>query len=131
MQLVYRWLGLEPSMAEAAVSISPENVTPEIIEQPSFFGIPQRLWNFTALRNIAPYLPAVIRERAKRLTSTLVDRRTVDSSPVLDLLRPIQRRQTEDLSDMIGRDFPEWTTLFETSQPQKMTPISDEVSAHA
>ena len=32
------------------------------------------------------------------------------------LLRPIHRRQTEELTKLLGREFPEWTPLHE-SQP--------------
>jgi hypothetical protein len=40
-----------------------------------------------------------------------VHRRSVDTSDVMRYLRPIQRRQTEELAQLLGRGFPEWTAL--------------------
>ena len=56
----------------------------------------------------------MIRERVVQLATREVQRRTVDMSDVIDLLRPIQRLQTEALVRLLGREFPEWTTLYGT-----------------
>jgi hypothetical protein len=40
-----------------------------------------------------------------------VSRKTVDTSDAIAFLRPIQCRQTEELAQLLGREFPEWTTL--------------------
>ena len=40
-----------------------------------------------------------------------VSRQAVDTTEAVAFLRPIQRRQTEELALLLGRDFPEWTTL--------------------
>lgn len=131
MQRIYDWLGLDPSVASPVTSVCAENVTPDVVAQPSLFGIAHRLRIFTPLRTVTPYLPTVIRGVAKRLTSVRVARRTIDPSPVIDFLRPIQRRQSQELTDMIGREFPEWTTLFETSVPIRAWSIQNESSTHA
>lgn len=131
MQLLYHWIGVDRSAATPVASVCAENVTPDVVAQPSFFGIAHRLRHSSPLRTIAPYLPTAVRGAAKRLTSVRVDRRTVDPSPVVEFLRPIQRRQTQELTDMIGRDFSEWTTLFEASAPITAFSIPNECSAHA
>jgi hypothetical protein len=131
MQRIYGWLGLDPFVAAPTASVCAENVTPDVVAQPSFFGLAHRLRIFTPLRTITPYLPIAIRGAAKRLTSVRVARRTIDATSVVDFLRPIQRRQSQELIDMIGRDFPEWTTLFESSAPISALSIQNESSTHA
>jgi hypothetical protein len=65
-------------------------------------------------RIVIPHLPRVIREAAVQLATRQVHRRTVDMSDAIDYLRPIQRLQTEALVCLLGREFPEWTTLYGT-----------------
>jgi hypothetical protein len=64
------------------------------------------------IRLLIPYLPRAIRERAARAATIPVQRHDVDTSDARAYLRPIQRLQTEALSRLIGRSFPEWTTLY-------------------
>lgn len=130
MRRIYRWLGVDPS-APQADAVCAENATPDIVAQPSFRGVPQRLRHFTALRLMAPYLPRATRCAAKRLTTTRVNRNSVDTSSVVEFLRPIQQRQTEVLTEMLGRDFPEWTTLFATPAPAAVLPTCNKRFAHA
>lgn len=46
------------------------------------------------------------------LTRRPVKRREVESSAVNEFLRPIQLEQTRELSALLGREFPEWKTLY-------------------
>lgn len=131
MQNLYHWLGVDPSAAAPAASVCAENVTPEVVAQPSFFGIAHRLRHFTSLRTVTPHLPTTVRGAAKRLTSVRVNRQSVDPSLVVEFLRPIQLHQTHTLTSMLGRDFPEWATLFATSGQMTALSIPSESTAHA
>jgi hypothetical protein len=59
-----------------------------------------------------PIVPQELRAAAKRIASETVRRHAVDPSAAIAFLRPVQRRQTEELSAMLGRNFPEWMTLW-------------------
>ena len=57
-------------------------------------------------------LPGWLRQRAVRLATRQVDRRSCDVTEVVQFLRPIQLQQTEALTRLVGREFPEWSTLY-------------------
>jgi hypothetical protein len=116
MKGLWKWLNVDCSV-EATGADQPENVTPEIVAMSTLFGVHRRLRQLRILRSIVPQLPHSIRQIVKmgiRLTTRQTNRRTVETSKVIEYLRSIQFRQTEELVQLVGRDFPEWTTLHRT-----------------
>ena len=107
MGAVFSWLNLDSSLA--TVSHQPENVTPEVINQ-SRFNLPRQLMRqipfFRAAVNLVP--DSV---RRNRIIKRRVSRRTVDTTEVVSYLRSRQHIETEELTQLLGREFPEWTTL--------------------
>jgi hypothetical protein len=114
MNTVYDWLGVDSTGVDISDATSPENVTPDVVRVAAFRGMLQKLRQSGPLRLITPHLPRLIREKAVRLATTPVRRRAVSTSEVIRFLQPIQRRQTETLVRLVGRDFPEWKTLHST-----------------
>jgi len=112
------WKRLEIDFSVEPTGIDkPENVTPEIVNMATIFGVPHRLRYLRIMRFIIPRLPSSIRQigqKGIRLTRRQIDPQTVDTSDVIEFLRPIQTRQTEELVRLVGRDFPEWRTLYDT-----------------
>jgi hypothetical protein len=108
---VYRWLGvndafLTPNLDERA------NETPDVVTQVRGSGAlhrfrQSRLWN-----GLGPLVPASVREFGRRFSEKPVERRSVDPAVARRYLRPIQRPQVETLEELLGRPFPEWTTLL-------------------
>jgi len=111
---LYAWLGVNPSIALPPGFDAPENATPEIVQRPALGGVLHRLRRAQPMRSLAPHVPQTLRTAAKRLASKAVRRGAVDPSDAIAFLRPIQQRQTAELSALLGRDFPEWTTLHGT-----------------
>jgi hypothetical protein len=111
MTAIFQWLNVEHSTAFEAVPR--ENVTPEAIEQAR--GV-RSLWGLRKknllLQNAIDSAPESIRRFARRLAWRKVTRLRVDTSDIADFLRPLQRRQTAELTKLLGREFPEWTTLY-------------------
>jgi hypothetical protein len=60
-------------------------------------------------------VPQPVRRLLQQLTYRSIDRAVVDTRHVIDYLRPIQQRQVEELSALLGRQFLEWTTLAPNS----------------
>jgi Sulfotransferase family len=114
MRIVYDWLGVSSTGVDISGVTDAENVTPEVVRVAAFHGVLQKLRQSGPLRRLTPHLPRLIREKAIRLTTTEVRRRAVDTSEVIRFLQPIQRRQTETLVRLVGREFPEWVTLYDT-----------------
>jgi hypothetical protein len=111
MQSLYGWLGLDGSTADISGFEEAENVTPEVLRMASGYGVLRRLQKSRPLRYLMPWLPAIVRQVGLRLATKPVRRRAVATTDTVDFLRPIQRQQTEELMQLLGRDFPEWATL--------------------
>lgn len=111
MGSLYRWLGLDAASVDVAAFREPENVTPDVVRMPVWNGIPRKLWQSPPVRSIRQHLPPALQARLRAATNRYVSRHAVDLTEVTDFLRAIQRPQVEALSDMLGREFGEWTTL--------------------
>jgi hypothetical protein len=107
---IFRWLGLDDSITTPA--FPPQNVTPEIIAAPIWNGALQRLRHQNPLlRAAVGTIPTSIRRPVRQALRRRVNRLDVDAAEVAQYLRPRQQSQTEELVRLIGREFPEWTTL--------------------
>jgi hypothetical protein len=112
MHPLYDWLGVDAALADASRFETAENVTPDVVRVAAWHGVLHRLRRTQPARFLTPHLPAGLRERALRLATRQVARRSLDCSEAAEYLRPIQLRQTEALSRLVGRAFPEWSTLY-------------------
>jgi hypothetical protein len=111
---IYTWLGLVPNAANRMTFEVPEHVTPAIVSQPKAGGIVRRVRQWPPAERVVARLPPSLHRALHRLTTKEVRRAEVDTTAVKRLLRPIHRRQTEELTKLLGREFPEWITLNES-----------------
>jgi Sulfotransferase family len=115
MHALYEWLGVDPANIDVSILEQPENVTPEIVRMATGMKLMYVLKNTRPVRAVVPRLPLSIREAGLRLSTNPVNRRSVDTSEVIKYLQPIQRKQTDELTQLLGRGFPEWSTLNQKS----------------
>lgn len=111
MEGLYRWLGLDPVGVNLAGFKEPENVTPELIRMPIWHGIPRRLWQSPFVGHISSHLPQALQARLRKATNRNVRRQDFDRTEVIRILQSVQRQQVDQLSEILNRGFPEWTTL--------------------
>lgn len=114
MKGLWKWLNVDCSVEATSVD-QPENVTPEIVTMPALFGVSRRLLQLRIMRSIVPQLPDSIPQIGPigiRLATRQINRRAVDTSKVVEFLRPVQMRQIQELAQLVGRNFPEWSTLY-------------------
>jgi Sulfotransferase family len=111
MGSLYRWLGLDPARVDLVGFNDPENVTPEVFRMPVWNGIPRKLWQSSPVRQISKHLPQRLQTRLREATNRTVRRQAVDVTEVIDFLQSVQRQQVDQLSTILNRGFPEWTTL--------------------
>ena len=108
---LFVWLGVDPN-----VSIATDkrlNVSPRHVSQTRRGLVPLDTWlKHWRWRQLARYLPHGISPWLHRVTHRSVDRESVDMRSTIRYLRPILQRRTERLTTMLGRSFPEWTTLY-------------------
>lgn len=112
MRPLYEWLDVDPTLADAACFDAAENVTPDVVRMAAWHGVLRQLRHSRPVRFLMPLLPRGLTEQAMRLATRQVDRHALDVTEVEEFLRPIQQRQTEALVRLVGREFPEWTTLY-------------------
>jgi len=108
---IFRWLSVDGSFDLPL--IPPANVTPETIDQfPAWWESVSRLKKHNDLVNGAiDHIPVSIRRGTRQMISRRINRPGVDIDEVVQYLRPLQQKQTQELTHLIGKDFPEWRTL--------------------
>lgn len=108
---VYRWLGVDDDFVPANLyqrhNVSPEKV-PKVIGSRAF----SHLHGTVVWRAAKRVIPAALRQHAIKVLSRPVPRDESRVADTIEYLRPIQREQTSELCEMLGRQFPEWTTLY-------------------
>lgn len=111
MSDVYTWLGVDAGFQPENVSIR-ENVTPGKVPQSRGFGLLYRFKYSRIWSIVGPSMPASARAFGNWLSMKKINKKDVNADKVADYLRPIQLEQTVELSSMLGREFPEWDTLY-------------------
>jgi hypothetical protein len=111
LRRVFDWLGVDSTFVPANLkqrhNVSPENVR-KVIGSEVFSHLRGGvLWE--AAKRV---IPPLVRQQAIRALSRPVSRDSSNLRETVEYLRPIQREQTLELSQMLGREFPEWTTLY-------------------
>jgi len=120
VESIMRWLKVDCSIP--VPSLSPENVTPETIEQRIGGGLFDDLRTKNRLlREVIDRSPAFLRRAGARMMTKRIVRAAVDTSEIVQYLRPLQQKQTEELAQLLGRQFPEWTTLYPDGLPHGKT----------
>jgi Sulfotransferase family len=111
IKLVFRWLGLGDSDLMPPVQF--ENVTPDIVRQRlSWWGALRRYSeDHKFLLDAIDRIPESARKYGARVFSRKINRLDVSIDAVVRDLQLLQRKQTDELSQLVGRDFPEWKTL--------------------
>jgi hypothetical protein len=111
MRRLYGRLGVRSEEVDVSSFVEPENVTPEIVRLSPGGVTPRWLRQSPHLRGVLRLAPRPVRAALRSMTDRDVSRQAVDTTEAVAFLRPIQRRQTEELALLLGRDFPEWTML--------------------
>lgn len=106
---VFDWLGVNPSFTPSNINTR-YHTTPKIFYQKAKLYRLRYSWPWNHLISL---LPKSLRSLGLKSLVKQVDRDLSEPQigDVIKYLRPIQRVQTEELSDLLGRKFPEWTLL--------------------
>lgn len=112
MQDLYRWLGVDATVAQS----QPErhNETGREISAATRLAFLRNLRDWRYWRAVSPMIPKPVRVMVRKMTRRVIDRRSIDTTRVVEYLRPIQLAETQQLTDLLGREFPEWKTLYAT-----------------
>jgi hypothetical protein len=113
---LFAWLGVDASFVPSNLD-QRENVTPQIIVLPK-----TGLLNHVG-RALKPLIPSRMFSAAKRRLQRYesFDRNSSSVDDVIEFLKSIQKEQVTRLEEMLGRRFPEWTTLYGNLSPAGQT----------
>ena len=110
LKRIYSWLEVDESFMPETIH-KKLHVTPEKLVQVQGVGVlsgfaHSRFWDM-----MSKYVPRDLRRYARRFSEREVDV-TSEKQMLVEYLRPIHFRQTEELVKLLGRDFSEWKTLY-------------------
>lgn len=111
MRDLFEWLEVDPTFKPASVGTA-MNVTSREINQVEGRGLLRRIKHSRAWDAVGPMVPKAVRSFGNRLADRRVDRHTVSTNRVARYLRPLQQAETLELVQLLGREFPEWRTLY-------------------
>jgi len=106
---LFVWLGIDPG--HLPPSLERRNPTRADVVRRRGPAVLRRARSARPTELLKRYLPWRVREMARRLLDQPVDRTSERMTELVAYLRPRQRDETEELSRMLDRAFPEWTTL--------------------
>jgi hypothetical protein len=118
---LYAWLGVDPGFCAPALGV-PNNVLSPVISQARGLGLLDRFRRTPLYSRVAPSTPAPVRRAFVSIATRPVHPREVDTGAVKSYLRCEQQRQTEELSRLLERSFPEWKTLYGVSDERRDRP---------
>jgi hypothetical protein len=108
---VYKWLEIDWQFQPASIGRK-INDTPDVVIQPRSTWLERfrmsGFWN-----SIGPRVPTTLRASARRMLHREIDRQSVSVTAVEEYLRPAQLNETADLSELLGRRFDDWKTLYD------------------
>jgi hypothetical protein len=105
-----RWLGLENGVPQEAFG-ERWNVRPEVLVKARGQGLLNRLRFTSWWDRVARIVPKPLRRLGTRLAEEAVTPDAAEIEHTLDRLRPAMLERTQALAELLGRTFPEWTTL--------------------
>ena len=117
MRQLFTWLGVNASFAPPNLK-QRENITPDKIVL-----FKNRRLNCVVrspiIRALKARMPSQVISLANRILGRheYLDRSSVSLDKVIEFLEPIQKEQVARLEEMLGRSFPEWTTLYGNLTP--------------
>jgi hypothetical protein len=106
---VLAWLGLDPKEAPADAGLHLNKGEEEgTIRHP----LVRKLQATLLWKEAKGLVPSGLKSSVVRLLSReRYDRKSVDHGPVREYLRGLHQKQTEELVQLLGRDFPDWRML--------------------
>lgn len=109
---LYAWLEVDADFAPNDLH-GARNATPEIVRQKRpGRSVLDRFRHSAVWNKLGGYCPPAIRKFGVAMVEKPVQPKSVDVGEVKKYLRVLQRPQTDELARLLGRDFPEWGTLY-------------------
>lgn len=111
MRGVLAWLGVDQTQLPATVG-QRWNTAPREAKRARGLGILNKLRHSALWAEMSPWVPPGLRAFGSALAQRRVSIANERTDDVVAYLRPYMQERTLALSAMLGREFPQWTTLW-------------------
>lgn len=128
VQAIFRWLGVDDAFVPPGLDAR-WNSAPAQAMRVRGFGLLNALRHSPAWGAIAPWVPVSLRALGNRLAEKPASPASESTEAAIAYLRPRLQERTAALSALLGREFPEWTTLWATEDTRKPRPTPAAVSS--
>jgi hypothetical protein len=118
VRAVFRWLDVDDGYVPPALD-QRWNSAPEAAMRVRGLGLLNKFRHSTLWDGISPWVPAQIRAFGNALAARPARTKSESTEDVVAYLRPRLQGRTAALSALLGREFPEWTTLWGTAERRK------------
>lgn len=114
LKQLFQWLGVDPSFTAPIFAEQRHKSREQVfMRNNSILNNWRKTPYWQALK---PLMPSSIVSLGKQYSGKYVERSSIAKDErAIEFLRSIQLEQVTALSEMLGRQFPEWTTLYATS----------------
>lgn len=111
---IYAWLGLDADpVGIVSDDAERKNFTPDTVLQERGAGMLNRFRHSAVWSAMEGWVPAPLRRFGRGLAQRPLRRAdATEEQQAIELLRPAQLAETDELRALLGRDFPEWITLY-------------------
>lgn len=106
-----RWLGLDGDIPADAFE-QKWNARPEAVRKAKGLGLLNRFAHSAVWDRLSPLTPTALKRFAGAMAAETVRPSRHSTADVLAMLRPRFHERVDALSELLGRRFPEWTTLY-------------------
>jgi Sulfotransferase domain len=110
LRKIFTWLGVDAEY-ELADQLKTYNRSANEVNQIIGSGVFSHLKGTKFWQTLKTILPISLRRRLKRLLARPVVKNEDDREETVALLRPIMQGQVQELSALLGKQFPEWKTV--------------------
>jgi hypothetical protein len=111
IQKIFAWLGVDAGFVPQGLD-ERWNVAPEQAQQVRGLGLLNRLRYSRAWGAVSPLVPKSLKGVGNRLAARPVGKGDHDKAAAIAYLRPLLQQKTAALCTLLGRQFPEWKTLY-------------------
>ena len=111
LYLLFDWLGVDPNFRPENIG-NKYNVGAKHFAKPRRSGLLNRFRFSPTWDRLSRFVPKPVRSLGSKMAVREYDRSSQPLEPVIEYLRPSQLEHTEQLVDLLGREFPEWTTVY-------------------
>lgn len=110
---ILAWLGV--STDASLPLLKKKNEMPKVFNRSKGLGLLHRFRYSDFWTELSPHIPKPLKDYAKRFALEPVTPRTEPIDEVISYLRPIMVEKVRDVTALLGREFPEWSTTNGTT----------------